>query len=559
MPGPVRTIPAVSGVTARRRTLTRRGLLAGAAGLGLAAAGPPAPWTQIERASAAPTPRRGGTFRIPVNANITPWPPIGLIQNLMVNNAMFNKLVRLRPADWAPEADLAERWEVSKDGLTWTFHLKSGVRWHDGHPFTADDVKYTIDAYADPKINSQLRGNFEPVTGVEVVDPLTVRVATKTPYSSFLELLCYIAFIMPKHLLEGQEFNATKFPQAFLQHPVGTGPFKFGEHVTGDHFTVTVYDNYHEGRPYLDAIIYKVVRDLNSTVLQVKTGELDIAFPTVGQIPALAGTPTIAITEQPVMDFRYFGANYRTDKSPTLGRWWGARAVRQAFAHAINTKGIIQQVARGRAELANGPIPSALKGWYVKDAPTFDYDPERAKKMLYEAGFRAGADGILAKDGRKFVFTFNTDQGQPERIDTSLIVQQNLRDIGIDVRFQPLEFTEFVRREHVTEEYEAFCFYYIVPQTPDLHSYFQTNGSLNIWGYSNAEIDRLFLQGLVTFNAAKRREIYARLYRRLAEEQAANFLYHPHEIQAINKRVQGWPATDYRTALAFLNRVWLAG
>jgi peptide/nickel transport system substrate-binding protein len=98
-----------------------------------------------------------------------------------------------------------------------------------------------------------------------------------------------------------------------------------------------------------------------------------------------------------------------------------------------------------------------------------------------------------------------------------------------------------------------------VPQTPDLHSYFQTNGSLNIWGYSNAEIDRLFLQGLDTFDAAKRHDIYTRLYRRLAEEQAANFLYHPHEIQAINKRVQGWPATDYRTALAFLNRVWLAG
>jgi len=542
-----------------RATLTRRALFTRASGAGLALAALAAPWGQITDALAAAAPRRGGTLRIPVNANITPWPPISLIQNLMVNHAMFNGLVRYRPSDLVPQADLAERWEVSRDGLTWTFHLKSGVRWHDGQPFTADDVKYTVEMYADPKVNSALRGNFEPVAGVEVVDPLTVRIVTKTPYSSFLELLSYIAFMLPRHLLAGQEFNATKFPQAFLQHPVGTGPFKFAEHVPGDHFTVQANDAYHEGRPYLDAVIYKVVRDLNATVLQVKTGELDLAFPTVAQVAALEGTPTLSLIERGVQDFRYFGANYRVDKSPLLGKWWASRAVRQAFAHAINAQGIIRQVAQGHADRSNGPIPPALRAWYVKTAPTFDYDPERAKRMLYEVGFRAGADGVLAKDGQRLSFTFNTDQGQPEREQTSLVVQQNLRDIGVDAKFQALEFTKFTLIEHVTEEYEAFCFYYATPATPDLHSYWQTNGSLNIWGYSNAEIDRLFLQALETFDDAKRHRLYTQLYTRLAEEQAVNFIYHPHEIQAINKKVHGWPPTGYRDALSYLHQVWMDG
>lgn len=511
--------------------------------------------SQASPAAPQPTPRRGGTFKIPVTANITPWPPIGLIQNLMVNKSLFNGLVRYSAVDWTPQPDLAERWEVSKDGLTWTFHLRTGVTWHDGRPFTAEDVKFSLELYADPKVNSILRGNLEPVAGIEVVDPATVRVVTKQPYSSLVELLCYLTFMLPKHLLAGQEFTRTKFPETFIRHPIGTGPFKFGEHVTGDHFTVVANDTYYEGRPHLDTVIYKVVRDLNSTVVQVKTGELDIAFPTFAQLSALKGAPNLYIIERGLMDYRFFGPNHA---HPTLGKWFKERTVRQALAHAIDARGIIQQVTKGKADRSNGPIPPALKSWHVRGGPVFDYDPERAKKMLVEFGFKTGPDGILAKDGQKFAFQFYTDQGQPEREQTSLIAQQNLRDIGIDAQLQTLEFNNLMGHVRVRRDFSALCFYYVTPATPDLHSYWQTGGSTNEWSYSNPEVDRLFLQGLSTFDDEKRHAVYKTLYTLLAEEQPVTYLYHPHEIQALNKQVRGWARTDYRDALLYLNRVWIA-
>ena len=548
-------------VTVRGRRLTRRRFVAAAAGGalgglrsvtgvagGTVTAPPPAE-------AAAEEPRRGGAFKIPITANVVPWPPIGLIQNLMVNKSLFNGLVRYSPVDWSPQPDLAERWETSKDGLTWTFRLKDGVRWHDGRPFTADDVKWTLSMYADPRVNSILRGNLEPVTGIEVVNPLTVKLITKQPYSSLVELLCYLTFMLPRHLLAGQEFNRAKFPDAFIRNPIGTGPFKFGEHVTGDHFTVTANDRYHEGRPYLDAVIYKIVRDLNSTIVQVRTGELDVAFPTVAQLPALAGAPNLYLIERGLMDFRFLGYNYN---DPRFGKWFRDRTVRQAFAHAINSRGIIQQVTQGKADRSNGPLPPALKSWYAHGAPVFDYDPERARKMLSEAGFKAGPDGVLAKDGQRFAFSFFTDQGQPEREQTALIIQQNLRDAGVDARLETLEFNNFMTRERVQHNFVAVAFYYVTPATPDQHSYWQTGGSTNEWGYSNPDVDRLFQQGLSTFDTDKRRAIYDRLYKMLAEEQPVNFIYHPREIQALSKRVRGWARTDYRDALLYLNRVWIA-
>jgi peptide/nickel transport system substrate-binding protein len=525
-----------------------------ASGAALGAAGALRRHASLPPASAAQGARRGGSFKIPVTANVTPWPPIGLIQNLMVNKALFNGLVRYSPVDWTPQPDLAERWEISKDGLTWTFYLKKGVMWHDGKPFTADDVKFTLDLYADPNVNSILRGNLEPVARVEAVNPSTVRLVTRQPYSSLVELLAYLTFMMPKHLLAGQEVSRTKFPETFIRRPVGTGPFKFGEHIVGDHFTVVANDRYHEGRPNLDAVIYKVVRDLNSTVVQVKTGELDIAFPTVAQLPALAGAPNLYLIERGLMDYRFLGPNH---KDPRLGKWFREKKVRQAFAHAINAKGIISQVAKGKADRSNGPLPPALKSWYVKNAPVFDYDPERAKRMLAEVGFKAGADGILAKDGEKFSFTFFTDQGQPEREQTSLIVLQNLRDIGIDAQFQALEFNSYMARQRVSHDFAAVCAYYVTPATPDLHSYWQTGGSTNEWQYSNPEVDRLFQEGLGIFDPEKRHEHYRKLYTLLADEQPVNYIYHPRELQAVSKKVHGWARTDYRNALLYLQQVWM--
>ena len=527
---------------------------AGTAASGLSGSPAVTPSVVVQATTSGTKPKTGGVFKIPVNTNITPWPPIGQIQNLMVNKSLFNGLVRYGAEDWTPQPDLAEKWDISSDKLTWTFTLRQGVQWHDGKPFTSDDVKWSLQMYADPKVNSILRGNLAPITAIDTPDQYTVKLTSKEPYSSLPELLCYLTFMLPKHLLETQTFDNTTFPQAFIQKPIGTGPFKFGEHQPGDHFTVLANDNYHEGRPYLDQVIFRIVKDQNSTISQVKTGELDIAFPSVAQLAGLQGNSNINIIEQGLMDYRFF-SGYQ--KNPKFGPWFSDKRVRVAMAHAIDADGIIKQVTQGKAKRSNGPIPPALKSWYFPDLPTYDYNPDTATKQLMDFGFTKGSDGILEKDGQKFSFNMYTDTGQPEREQTALIIQQNLKDIGVDAKYQAIEFADLQKRYRVTHDFDSVAYYYVTPATPDLHSYWQTGGSTNEWAYSNATVDKLFQDGLAEFDPDKRKTIYKQLFTILAEEQAVNYIYHPLELQAINKKINGWANTDYRDALLYLNKVWI--
>src|SRR5688572_25434253 len=260
---------ATIGRIGRRELLRRTGLMLGAAGL-LAACGQqpatppkpaeaakpaeaPKPAEAAKPAAAAPAkPGAGGTFKLPVNANVTPWPPIGAVQNLMVNKTIFSQLIKYDKGNFSPSPDLAETWEVSPDGLTWTFTLRKGVTWHDGKPFTSADAKFSIETYKDEKINSILRSNLTPVNRIETPNENTLVLGTQDKFSSLPEILCYLCFMLPKHLLEGKDM--TKPPEEFINNPVGTGPFKFVEHVRGDHLTVAAYDGFYLGRPKVDQV-----------------------------------------------------------------------------------------------------------------------------------------------------------------------------------------------------------------------------------------------------------------------------------------------------------------
>jgi len=500
--------------------------------------------------------KRGGTLKFPVDANVTPWPPIGLLQNLLVNKTIFNALCRYSAEDWSPQPDLAEKWEVSKDGLTWTFYLRKGVEWHDGKPFTSADVKFTIELFKDPKVASSFRGNVLAIENVEIVDTHTVKMVTKSPNSALPEVLAYLIFMMPKHLLEGGDYTPTKFPEAFINKPIGTGPFKFQEHVPGDHLTVVANEKYYEGRSYLDSIIFKIVRDGNSRVAQVKTGELDVAFPNLSQLAALQGAANLTVVNRRRMDYRFLGAWYKNSK---IGPFFSEKKFRQALAYAIDAKGIIQQVTGGNADRSNGPLPPALKKWYVKDTPSFDYDPNKAGQMLADLGFKKGADGIMEKGGSKLSFECLTDSGQPDMIQATLIMQQNMRDIGIGMEVKPSEFNQVVDAYRVKNEFETISWLYVTPSSPDQSTYWMTGSSLNHWTYSNTEIDSLYKEALSTFEEPKQKELYTKLYTILADDQPVNFLYHPHEFQAISKKVKGWPETHYRDCALWLHKVWLEG
>ena len=555
----------------RRAFLRRAALLGTAAGLLVAcapaasaptAAPPEAPKGQpaaqptaspaAKPAAEAPKPaaRSGGTFKLPVNANITPWPPIGAVQNLMVNKVLFSQLVKYDKANFTPVPDLAEKWDISADGLSWTFNLRKGVTWHDGKPFSSDDVKFTLELYKDAKVNSILRSGMEPISAIETPDPNTVVIKTAEKFSSLPELLCYLAFMLPKHLLEGKD--ASKPVEEFINNPIGTGPFKFGEHVRGDHFTTVANESFYFGKPLIDQVIYKVIPDVNTTVAQVRTGELDIAFIGTSHLDALKGAQNVRIDEANQMDMRHVGGN---EKHPRVGKWFQDKRVRQAISYAIDRNQIIEAVTQNRAYPIVGPIPPFLSTWVNQNLQPWPYDPDRAKKLLGEVGFKPGAGGVLELDGEPFRFTMSSDKGQPDRDQTGLIVQQNLKDVGIDAQIEQLDFNSYMGKWRVNREFEVVNWYYVTPATPDLTAYWSTGGSTNEWAYSNPEVDRLFKEARTVFETDQRKAVYDKIQELLHEDQPVAFLYTPKELRAINAKVKNFPSLGYRDALQYMHEV----
>ena len=356
--------------------------------------------------------------------------------------------------------------------------------------------------------------------------------------------------MLPKHLLEGKDM--TKPPEEFINNPVGTGPFKFVEHARGDHLTVAAYDGFYLGRPKLDQVIYKIIPDVNTTVAQVRTGELDIAFIGTSHLDALKGANNVRIAEANQMDMRHIGFNH---KNPRVGKWFSDKKVRQALAYAIDKQAILEAVTDNRGEPLASPIPSFLGNWQNKNVKQWPYDPDKAKALLKEAGFTPGAGGILQKDGEPFTFAMSSDKGQPDREQVGLMVQQNFKDVGVDAQLDLSDFNTYMGKWRQRREYEAVNWYYVVPSSPDLTAYWSTGSSLNEWGYSNPEVDKLFAEARTVFEPEKRKAIYDKVQEILNDDQPVVFLHNPKELQAINAKVKNFPPVGYRDALQYLYEV----
>ncbi|MGH7266749.1 MAG: ABC transporter substrate-binding protein [Candidatus Rokuibacteriota bacterium] len=518
---------------------------AGSIALAGSAAGPPAPVLVAQ--TAIPTPQQGGTLRFALVNDPRPYPIVaaGGFNTLLVQKTMFNGLTRPDPQDSTPTPDLATSWTASPDLLTWTFQLRRGVTWHDGRPFTAADVKFTFDTMMDPKVNARYRGNSPGLRRTEVVDDHTIRMVFDAPLSPLPAMLAYNAYIVPKHLLEDQDLNA---PAEFYRRPVGTGPFRFKEQVRGSHFTVEANPRYFEGRPHLDAIVFKVLPDPNTQVAQFRAGELDLTWLEAPLMPALKAVPGIRI------DFGRQVNYYMVDLNNRLPIF-ADRRVRQAVAHAIDRKAIIEQVFLGTAELANGPISPILKPHYTAEVTSYPYDPAKAKRLLGEAGWTPGTDGLVEKGGRRLAFTLESYAGTlTDKM--AVVVHQYLRQVGMDVKLQHTNLSQMYEKV-LAGKHEAMVGWWITPSDADQTVFWRTGGDFNTSGYANPEVDRLLAEGRATVDVGKRAAAYHRLQKILADDVPYVFLCYPLEIRAVAARVQGLAPVGLRDGLAHAHRLWL--
>ena len=305
---------------------------------------PPGASTAPSAAAAAPV--SGGTVTIPIGADPTlnPWSPNAFVESLFINRAIFEGLTK-PGKDLAPAPDLAESWTTAPDGLSWTFKLRSGVKWSDGKPFTADDVAFTFnDIVLKPDLGAQNRASYAAVKSVTIVDPTTVRFDLTRKFAALPSFLAYNAGILPKHVLSANPLTTTTFNKGV---PVSTGPFKVEKYTSGQSVSLVRNENYFGPKPYLDKVVFTVVADPNTQIAQALSGDLQIMIlDNKAAVERVKSAPGLSVVSRPLVQYYWLSLN-QTDSRFTDVR------VRQAFVHAIDRQAIIKSVELGYGSIAN--------------------------------------------------------------------------------------------------------------------------------------------------------------------------------------------------------------
>ena len=520
-----------------RRSLARLGAVLALLGLAAGCTGEAA---VTEGQTGANTPAYGDTLIEASIGNVS-----SLIPNITSDQAsrdvgtyMYNGLVTLgRDLEIAPE--LATSWAFSKDCLTLEFKLHPGVRWHDGAPFTADDVVFTYETTVDPKTPSPYRSDYQDVERVEAIDPHTVRVTYKKPYAK--ALLSWAMSMMPKHLLEPyvKTGKLRDAPQNWTA-PVGTGPYRFKEMKSGEKVVVVANQDYFKGRPNISRIVYRIIPSQATIFLELKARGVDVAGLTALQYKRQTEYPAF---QKAYNKFRYPGSGYTYLGFNLKDPRFADRRVRLAIAHAINKQELLDGVVLGLGREATGPFRPGT--WAdnpnVKGVP---YDLKKAAALLAEAGWKTrNPEGLLVKDGKPFTFELLTNQGNDERKKIAEIVQASLRDLGIGVDIRILEWAALLKEHVKKRSFDAMILGWGTGADPDQYVVWHSSQTgpdeLNHISYKNPEVDALLEAGRSSCVQADRTRFYHRLHEVLAEDQPLVFLYWRDVMPAVSSRIFG--------------------
>jgi peptide/nickel transport system substrate-binding protein len=488
-------------------------------------------------------PAYGDTFIDALTGNIS-----GLIPNVLTDGASFevgsmiyNGLVT-RDKDLNIIGELAQSWEFSRDCLDLTFKLRHNVRWHDGKPFTADDVVFTYETMVNPKTPTAYREDFKAVSTVDAPDPYTLHVHYAKPYAKALQ--SWSIWILPRHVLATyvKEGRLREAPQNRAD-PIGTGPYRFKEWKPGEKVVLVANQDYFEGRPFLSRVVYRIIPSQATIFLELKAQGIDSAGPaglTALQFKRQADFPAFrkAYNKYQYQDnvYTYLGFNLSDPR-------FADKRVRQAFAYAINKRELIEGVRLGLGREATGPYKPGT--WaYNPNVRTYPYDPAKARELLAAAGWRTkNADGILVKDGQPFEFTLRTNQGNDERRKVAEIVQASLKDLGVKVDIQVIEWASFLKEYIKKRRFEAIILGWGIGQDPDQfevwHSSKTGPDDLNRIGYANPEADEMLEKGRASCVEAERKKYYDRFQEILAEDQPIVFLFFRDALPVVSSRIRG--------------------
>lgn len=415
---------------------------------------------------------------------------------------------------------LAKSWEFDEETCTYTFHLEENVTWHDGEPFTAEDVKFTIEAIMDPENGSENAPNYEDVEKITVIDEHTVAFKLAAPNVAFLDYMTMA--ILPKHLLEGEDMQTSDF----FRNPIGTGPYKLTDWDEGQAITLTKNENYFKGEPNIDRIIFKIVTDDNAKALQLKSHELDLALLTPKDAATFADNADYTCYDMKTSDYRGILFNFWNEY------WQNNRDIIPAVCYGIDRQAIVDAVLLGQGMTAYGPLQRNI--YNNEDVEHYDYNPEKAKEVLEEAGCEMGEDGFYYRNGEKIGFVISVGAGDQVRVDIAQIAAQQLRQIGMDVTVEIPAQVDWGGQM-------AYLIGWGSPFDADDHTYkvFGTDKGANYSGYSNEMVDRYLIEARQSDDTGVRAEAYDKFQVELANDPAYAFICYIDANYVADARIQG--------------------
>ncbi|MBZ0309845.1 MAG: ABC transporter substrate-binding protein [Anaerolineae bacterium] len=486
-------------------------------------------------------PNAGGTLITAVSSD--PVSLNGIYANdgasVSVLSYIFNPLT-LGGENWGSEikGDLADSWTVSDDGLTWTFNLHEGIKWHDGEELTAEDVVYTFNTIQTSEediapFRPRFLQNGEPIL-FEAVDNYTVVATLSEPNAAFFTDISVP--IVPKHVLEGQDLREGPFNR----EPIGTGPFKVVEWNTGESIVLEAHDEYFRGRPCLDRIIFRIIPDPQTQVAALQTGEVDF-LPNIpgASISLFEGSSDyqVAEVETDSLFQMFFNLSLDQFKDPK---------VRQALMIAIDRQAVVDIARQGYGVVHNSHFDHVVPFYNQDKLGGYDYNPELAGQMLDEVGITdSDGDGFRDLNGEPWeinIVTFTAGFRDYDKY--AVVVQQYWEDIGIKVNLEQRDLAtlvEQVYQERVEDKpYEVHTsgWSQIGPEPNSYSNFYMWTDALgpNISNYLNEEVNELFEQARVTSDFDERMTIYEMIEEILWEEMPTIPLYRNKDLVVLSSR-----------------------
>ena len=451
-----------------------------------------------------------------------------------VNGYVFSGLLKVNP-DLELVPDLAESYTISDNGLVYLFKLKRNVTWHDGKPFTAYDVKFTFDTILDPETNT-VRADDYKIDGkpieFRVLDDYTIQIRMHKPFAPFLNGLTM--GIIPQHIYEVVDVNTAKENQT----PIGTGPFKFKQWETSQFVLLEANENYFDVQPKIKKIILKIIPDNNTALIAFEKEEI--------QSSGIPGKDFERISNNDAFKtFRYYDLAYTYLGLNNRHAFFSNKNVRKALAMSIDKRSIVDGILMGYGLPAH--LPTSPEMWTYPKRPFFyKYNPKEAINILEAEGYTFDQETKTLKKGNTpITFKIITNKGNKDRELAATLIQKNMKEIGINVSIQLMEWSSFidiVNENADPKKFDAVILGWSLGIDPDSYSIWHSRNypkGFNFIGYKNKDVDDYLMMGRAELDREQRKIIYEEMYKLIAQDVPYIFLYYPESLVGLSKQIEG--------------------